>query len=378
MTTQNAIAPVQTIPALDLGRQYSEIQHEIDVALKGVLDSQVFILGPQVRALEEEISRYCGTRFAVAVASGTDALILSLHALGIGRGDEVIVPGFSFIASADSVSMLGATPVFADIDPVTFTISADEISSRVTDRTRAIIAVHLYGQTADMDPILQIARKNHLAVIEDNAQAIGAMYKGKKSGALGDCGCISFFPSKNLGAYGDGGMIVTNSEETYQRIRALRSHGSTKKYLSEELGWNSRLDELQAAVLRVKLRHLDRWSDARTANASVYDTLLDRVPGVLVPTVRDCCRHVFHQYTIRTKQRDLVQMQLQKRGIGSTVYYPTPLHLQPMYSYLKYGTGTLPHAERACAEVLSLPIYAELTRTEIEAVADAIASAMTS
>ncbi len=297
MTTQNAIAPVQTIPALDLGRQYGEIQHEIDVALKGVLDSQVFILGPQVRALEEEISRYCETRFAVAVASGTDALILSLHALGIGRGDEVIVPAFSFIASADSVSMLGATPVFADIDPVTFTLSADEVSSRVTDRTRAIIAVHLYGQTADMDPILQIARKNHLAVIEDNAQAIGAMYKGKKSGALGDCGCISFFPSKNLGAYGDGGMIVTNSEETYQRIRALRSHGSTKKYLSEELGWNSRLDELQAAVLRVKLRHLDRWSDARIANASLYDTQLNRVLGVVVPTVRDCCTHVFHRST---------------------------------------------------------------------------------
>ncbi len=371
---QNIVA-AQTIPVLDLGRQYHEIHDEIEAALRGVLESQVFILGPQVEALEEEIARYCGTQFAVGVASGTDALILSLHAFGIGRGDEVVVPGFSFIATADSVSMLGATPVFADIDPATFTVSADEIASRLTDRTRAIIVVHLYGQTADMDPILQIARKNDLVVIEDNAQAIGAMYKGKKSGALGECGCISFFPSKNLGAYGDGGMIVTDSEDVYRQIKTLRSHGSTKKYVSEELGWNSRLDELQAAVLRVKLRHLDHWTDARVANASLYDNLLRAVPGIVVPAVRDCGTHVFHQYTIRAKQRALIQMHLKQRGIGSTVYYPTPLHLQPMYGYLNYGKGMLPHTERACEEVLSLPIYAELTPREIQTVADGIASA---
>jgi dTDP-4-amino-4,6-dideoxygalactose transaminase len=361
---------------LDLKAQYASIRGEMQTAVNAVLDSQHFILGPQVQALEEEMARYCGRRYAVGVASGTDAIILAVRAAGVGPGDEVIVPSFTYIATADSVSLLGAKPVFVDIQSNTFNMDPEKIAAKITPRTRAIVPVHLYGQSADMDPILELARKHDLRVIEDNAQSIGASYKGKKTASLGDLGCISFFPSKNLGGYGDGGMIVTNSEELYKRLRGLRSHGGTKKYFSEEQGWNSRLDEIQAAILRVKLRHLDAWNSGRRAAAACYDALLKNVGGVATPHVAGWGDHVFHQYTIRISRRDAVQKTLNEQEIATTVYYPTPIHLQPIYSSLDYRQGDLPQTERACQEVLSLPIYPELTQAQIARVVEAIARAV--
>jgi len=361
---------------LDLKAQYRSIEEEIREAIDSVLESQHFILGPQVQALEEEVARYCGAGFGVGVASGTDALLLALHAAGVGRGDEVILPSFSFIATADTVSMLGAVPVFVDIRPDTFNIDSAKIAWRISARTRAIIAVHLYGQPADMDPILEIARERELKVIEDSAQAIGAKYKGRRTGSMGDLGCISFFPSKNLGGCGDGGMVVTNSEELVWRLRSLRSHGSKKKYFSEEQGWNSRLDELQAAILRVKLRHLEEWNAARRANTEIYDAALRSIAGVIPPVRSSFAEHVFHQYTIRVQQRDRVQKELAQSGIASTVYYPVPIHLQPIYRSLGCKLGDLPETERAADEVLSLPMYPELRSEQIQLVAQGIQSAL--
>jgi dTDP-4-amino-4,6-dideoxygalactose transaminase len=364
------------IPMVDLRTQYASIREEIRAALDAVLDSQQFILGPQVQTLEEEMAHYCGRQFAVGVASGTDALILALRACGISPGDEVIVPSFSFIATADAVSLLGATPVFVDIDPETFNMDPAKLAARITRRTRAIIPVHLYGQAADMDAILEFACQHDLKVIEDNAQAIGATYKGKKTGSLGDFGCISFYPSKNLGGCGDGGMIITGSEGMWQRLRALRNYGGLKKYYSEELGWNSRLDEIQAAVLRVKMRHLDSWNAARRANAARYDALLKNVPGVVVPRVVGWGEHVFHQYTVRVFRRDRVQKFLASRGIASTICYPTPIPLQPIYASLHYQPGDFPESERAAKQVLCLPMYPELSPTQIGRVAEAVSQAV--
>jgi UDP-N-acetyl-3-dehydro-alpha-D-glucosamine 3-aminotranferase len=364
---------------LDLGAQYASIEGEIHSAIDGVLATQHFILGPNVEALEKEIARYCERRFAVGVASGTDALILAVRAAGIGPGDEVLLPSFSFIATADAVSLLGAKPVFVDIQADTCCIDPRKLAEKLTARTRAIIPVHLYGQSAEMEPILAFAREHGLKVIEDNAQAIGATYKGKRTASMGDLGCLSFFPSKNLGGYGDGGMIVTDSEEAYRRLRSLRSHGSAKKYVSEEQGWNSRLDELQAAILRVKLCHLDKWCEARGANAARYDGLLRNIPGVVVPHVAGWGEHVFHQYTIRIpRRRDHVAKFLAGEKIASTVYYPVPIHLQPIYSHLGYRSGDLPESERAASDVLSLPMYPELTEDQIKRVADAIGRALKS
>jgi dTDP-4-amino-4,6-dideoxygalactose transaminase len=362
----------ETIPALDLKAQYASIREEILTAVSAVLEAQHFILGPQVQALEKEVPAYLNCNFGVGVASGTDALILALRACGIGPGDEVVCPSFTYIATADSVSLLGATPVFVDIEPKTFTMDVHKIEERITPRTKAIIPVHLYGQATDLDPILEIARRRNLRVIEDNAQAIGSTYKGKHVGTIGDIGCLSFFPSKNLGACGDGGMVVTNSDAIAKRLRSLRAHGSVKKYFSEEQGWNSRLDEIQAAILRVKLRHLDSWSRGRRANAARYDALLEGITGVAVPTVADWGSHVFHQYTIRVPRRDKALKDLADRGIASTVYYPWPIHLQPVYKTLGYKRGDFPETERACEEALSLPIYPELTETQMKRVADAI------
>jgi dTDP-4-amino-4,6-dideoxygalactose transaminase len=303
-------------------------------------------------------------------------LTLALSASGIGPGDEVIVPSFSFIATADSVSLLGATPVFVDIEPETFCIATEQLAQKITPRTRAIIPVHLYGQAADMDNISEIARSHNLLVIEDNAQAIGATYKGRKTGSLGDIGCLSFFPSKNLGACGDAGMVVTDSEETARRLRSLRAHGSLKKYFSEEQGWNSRLDEIQAAILRIKLRYLDQWNEGRRSRAALYDTLLQAVRGVERPKTRAYGEHVFHQYTVRVPRRDAVQKQLTARGVASTVYYPVPMHLQPIFGSLGYKRGDLPECERAAEEVLSLPIYAELTDDQIEYVVNSLGDVM--
>jgi dTDP-4-amino-4,6-dideoxygalactose transaminase len=373
MTNSGATNVAEPIPALDLKAQYATIREEILAATEAVLDAQHFILGPEVKKLEAEIAAYLRCGFGLGVASGTDALILGLKACDIGPGDEVLCPSFTFIATADAVSLLGATPVFVDTDPHTFTIDPSKIEARVTPRTKAIIAVHLYGQAADMDPILEIARARNLRVIEDTAQALGAIYKGQKVGTLGDIGCLSFFPSKNLGGCGDGGMIVTNSEALAKRVRSLRSHGAVKKYFSEEQGWNSRLDEIQAAILRVKLRYLEHWSAARREKAARYDVLLKDIPGLKTPRIAHWGLHVFHQYTICVPNRDQVQKFLADRGIASTVYYPWPIHLQPIYKNLGYHLGDFPETERAASNVLSLPIYPELTETQMQRVADTLA-----
>lgn len=363
---------IEPVPMLDLAAQYRSIQDEIKAAIDRVLESQHFILGPEVKALEQEIARYCGRQFGVGVASGTDALILALCACGVGPGDEVIVPSFTFIATADSVSILGARPVFADIDPTTFCIAPEQIAKKITSKTKAIVPVHLYGQTADMDPILELAARYNLFVIEDTAQAIGATYKGRKAASMGDIGCLSFFPSKNLGAYGDGGMVVTDSEDIAKKLRSLRAHGTTKKYFSEVQGWNSRLDEIQAAILRVKLRYLDSWSAERRERAAYYDHLLQQVPSVTPPSTAPSREHVFHQYTVRVQRRDAVSRALAQHGIPSTVYYPVPIHMQPIYASLGYKEGDLPESERAANEVLSLPIYPELTDTQIKSVVSSL------
>lgn len=365
---------VEPVPMLDLAAQYRPIQYEIQAAINRVLESQHFILGPEVKALEQEVARYCGRQFAVGVASGTDALILALCACGVGPGDEVIVPSFTFIATADSVSILGARPVFVDIDPITFCIDPEQIAKKITSKTKAIVPVHLYGQVADMDPILALAAKHNLFVVEDTAQAIGATYKGRKAASMGDLGCLSFFPSKNLGGYGDGGMIVTDSEDFAKKLQSLRAHGTTKKYFSEVQGWNSRLDEIQAAILRVKLRHLDNWGSRRRERATYYEQLLhQQVPSVVTPATASSRDHVFHQYTVRVQRRDAISKALAERGIASTVYYPVPIHIQPIYASLGYKHGDLPESERAADEVLSLPIYPELTNTQIESVVSSLA-----
>jgi len=341
-------------------------------ALAEVFESQQFILGPQLQALECEIAAYVGTRFAIGVGSGTDALLLTLRAFGIGPGDEVIVPAFTFFATAECVSLLGATPVFADIQPDTFTLDPEDTAARVTERTRAIIPVHLYGQSADMDPIRELAGRRTLHVIEDNAQALGATYHGRRTGSLADAGCISFYPTKNLGGWGDGGMVVTDSESLARRLHSLRDHGTSSKYRSQEIGWNSRLDELQAAVLRVKLRHLEQWNRQRVRHAEAYDKLLAPLPGVTTPKLGGWGEHAFHQYTVRVPQRDTVQEALATRGITTGVYYPVPLHLQPAYASLGYKPGHLLESEQASAEVLSLPVYPELPETHLAYVAEAV------
>ena len=376
MVMNSSAIQCEPVPVLDLGAQYKTIEPDIHAAIRRVLESQHFILGPEVKALEQEVAQYCGRRFGVGVGSGTDALTLALCACGVGPGDEVIVPSFTFIATADCVSLLGAMPVFADIEPDTFCIDPAEVARKITKRTKAIIPVHLYGQSADMDPIMELARTHKLTIIEDTAQAIGATYKGRKTASMGDVGCLSFFPSKNLGGYGDGGMVVTDSEEMATQLRSLRAHGTTKKYFSVRQGWNSRLDELQAAILRVKLQHLDEWSAGRRLRAAYYDRLLQDVPAIKTPKTETGREHVFHQYTVRVPRRETVGTFLAGRRVGNTVYYPVPIHLQPIYESLGYKQGDLPETERACSEVLSLPIYPELTEHQQMSVAAALAEAV--
>jgi dTDP-4-amino-4,6-dideoxygalactose transaminase len=363
----------QPVPQLDLAAQYASIGAEIRTAVERVMASQQFVLGREGEALEEEIAKLSGVAHGVGLASGTDALILSLRACGVQPGDEVLLPPFTFVATGSAVSALGAKPVFADIRPDTYNTDASELERRVTARTRAIVVVHLYGLAADMDPIMAFAKTHNLPVIEDNAQAIGASYKGRPTGSIGEVSCISFYPTKNLGAYGDAGMVVTNSPQIAERIRTLRNHGQSAKYFSSEPGWNSRLDEMQAAVLRVKLRHLSNWQLARHSNAVEYTRLLNQIPGVMPPITPDGFEHVFHQYTIRVERRDALQQFLSARKIGTTVYYPYPLHLQPLYASLGHKPGDFPHAERAAQEVLSLPMYPELSKEQIARVVDAIA-----
>lgn len=360
------------VPILDLKRQYQAIKPEVDAAIERVLVSGRFILGPEVETFEQGIAKYCGVNHAIGVASGTDALLLSLRALGIGPGDKVIIPSFTFFATAGVVNNVGAEPVFVDIDPKTFNLDPQAVErlltqdSRLRTKIKAIIPVHLYGQMADMDEIMAITKEYDIAVVEDAAQAIGAEYKGRKAGSIGDLGCFSFFPTKNLGAYGDGGMVVTNDDELVERVRILRVHGSKPKYYHHMVGTNSRLDALQAAILRVKLPHLEDWTAARQRLAARYDDLLHGVEGIQLPYHAPDRSHIFHQYTIRVKNgcRDALQQHLKEQGIGSMIYYPRPLHLQECFKELGYNEGALPVSERASHEVLSLPVFPELAQKE--------------
>lgn len=347
------------IPILDLKAQYASIEKEVDEAIKRVLRSGQFILGPEVEALEKEVAALCGCKFGIGVASGTDSLRLTLVALEIGPGDEVITTPFTFIATASCILHCGATPVFVDIDPRTFNIDPDKIEKAITKKTKAIIPVHLYGQPAEMDKIMAIARAYNLYVIEDAAQAIGARYKGKPVGQFGIAGCLSFFPTKNLGAYGDGGMVVTNDADLAERIDILRKHGSKKKYNAEMLGFNSRLDEIQAAILRVKFRYLEEWTQARRRIAYRYNEGLKHLP-IITPLESPDVYHIYHQYTIRIKERDSLMSYLKDVGIATMVYYPVPIHLQKLFDFLPYKEGDFTEAETASNEVLSLPMYPEL------------------
>lgn len=361
------------VPLLDLKRQYQSIKNEIDGAVQKVLEGTQFIMGPEVKVFEENIVKYCGTKYAIGVASGTDALLLSLRACGVGSGDEVIIPTFTFFATAGVVSRLGATPVFVDIDPDTYNIDPQLIEKKITRNTKAIIPVHLFGQCADMDPILEIAQKHNLKVVEDAAQAIGARYKGKKAGSRGDLGCFSFFPSKNLGGAGDGGMVVTHDESLADLVRKLRVHGATQKYYHSIVGYNSRLDTLQAAILDVKLRYLDQWSAKRNEKAKVYDQAFKDL-DIVTPKVEKFNNHIYHQYTIAVKNRDGLKEHLTKNQIGWAIYYPLPLHLQECYKSLGNRKGDLPVSEKRADEVISLPIFPELTQEEQEFVIESIKS----
>ncbi len=364
------------VPLLDLAAQYASIKPEIDAAIDRVVASQRFVLGPVVQACEEAVAAYVGCAHGVGVSSGTDALLVALMAEDIGPGDEVVTTPFSFFATAGAISRVGATPVFVDIDPATFNIDPTLIEDRITARTRAILPVHLFGQMAEMAPIMEIARRCGLAVIEDAAQAIGARHDGQNAGTSGHYGCFSFYPTKNLGGYGDGGIVVTNDPARAEKLRALRVHGETTRYHHRVVGGNFRLDALQAAVIHAKLPHLDRWTDARIANAALYRRLLrDPTAATLVLPRTTTERHVFNQFVVRVADRDRVQARLTAAGIGTAIYYPVPLHLQECFTELGYRPGDLPNAERAASEVLALPIFPELTARQIRYVARNMADA---
>jgi dTDP-4-amino-4,6-dideoxygalactose transaminase len=359
------------IPLVDLTAQYHSIREEIDAAVAETIESGQFILGPTVTSLEQAIADYLGVKHAVGVASGTDALILALRALDIGPGDEVLVPAYTFFATAGAVLSVGARPVFVDVNPKDYAIEPELIKARITPRTKAIIPVHLYGQPAKMGRILEIAQQHGLKVVEDNAQAFGAETLGKRTGSLGDIGCLSFFPTKNLGAYGDGGMLTTSNPRIEERVRRLRSHGWKKKYYAEELGYNSRLDALQAAVLKAKLPHVDGWNDKRRELAECYNQQLAPL-GVKVPSDSGDGKHVYHLYIIRVNERDELQAALKQQGIASEVYYPVPPHLAAACRALGYKEGDFPEAERASRETLALPMYPELTDEQQSQVMDAM------
>ena len=362
------------IPLLDLKAQYVTIREEIRAAVERVLESQQFILGPEVEALEDEIAAYSGCRYGVGVSSGTDALLVALMAIDIQPGDEVITSPYTFFASVGSIARLGARPVFVDIDPLTYNLDPAHIEAVITPRTRAILPVHLFGQMADLDPMLAIAARRNVFLIEDAAQAIGAEYKGKRAGSLGHLGCFSFFPSKNLGGYGDGGLVTTNDAQLARRVRQLRNHGEQSRYEHTQVGGNFRLDALQAAVLRVKLRHVDAWTAARQRNADTYRRLFAThgLGEISLPVEAPHRRHVYHQFVVQSAQRDTLLATLRRQEIGAAIYYPTPLHLQPCFTSLGYERGAFPHSEYAARRSLALPIYPELTPAMQEEVVRAI------
>ena len=358
------------IPLVDLTAQYHTIKDEIDAAIHATLESGHFILGPAVTKLEEDIAKYINVSHAIGVASGTDALILALRALDIVPGDEVIMPAYTFFATAGAVMSVGAKPVFVDIEPRTYNIDIQKLQSAITTRTKAIIPVHLYGHPAEMDPILKIASSHNLKVIEDTAQAFGATYNGKQVGALGDIGCLSFFPTKNLGGFGDGGMVVTNNAQVAERVRMLRTHGWKKKYHPEELGYNSRLDALQASILNAKLPHVNAWNQRRRELAHRYNDQLSQL--VEIPLEKPWGTHVYHLYIIRTPHRDQLQSFLKDAGIASDVYYPIPPHLTTPCRGLGYKENDFPVSEQASRETLALPLYPELTEAQQDQVISAI------
>lgn len=346
---------------LDLKKQYKSIKKETDMAIQTILNSCSFILGTEVEKLEKRVAKYCNTKYAVGLNSGTDALLLSLMALNIGKGDEVITTPFTFIATVDVIALIGAKPVFVDIKPKTFNIDPEKIEKKITNKTKAIIPVHLFGQPAEMDKIMKIAKKYKLKVIEDCAQAIGAKYKNRIVGSIGHIGCLSFFPSKNLGAYGDGGMVITSNKQLAEKIKSLRIHGGHKKYVSKILGINSRLDAIQAAILNVKLKHLNSWTKIRGQKAEIYNHAFKNIKYITTPFVEENDRHAYHQYTIRAKRRNKLQVYLKQHSIPTIIYYPVPLHLQQVFKYLCYIKGDFPVAEKTTKEILSIPIYPELS-----------------
>lgn len=367
---------MKQIPMVDLLDQYSTIQEDIDTAIANVIKKTAFVGGEYVEKLEKAIALFCESPYAVGLNSGTDALYLGLKSLGVKAGDEVITTPFTFFATAEMIAALGATPVFIDIHPDTFTIDETKIEEKITKKTKVIIPVHLFGQPANMTSINQIAKKHNIAILEDACQAIGSTWKGKKVGNLGNVAAFSFYPSKNLGAWGDGGMITTKSKRMAKEIRLLRNHGSAKKYYNDSIGVSSRLDGIQAAILLAKLKHLDEWNKSRQNVANQYNMRLTNLPSVILPKINKNAVHVFHQYTLRVpaKLRNPLQNHLAKKGIATMIYYPIPLHLLKALRYLGHSKGDFPETEKASKEVLSLPIYPELTTEEIDYICQAIRS----
>ncbi len=367
-----------SVPLLDLEAQYRPIREEILAAITRVCDSQRFIMGPEVEALERELARALGVTHAVSMSSGTDAILATLMALGVGPGDEVITPTYSFFATAGCVARVGATPKLVDIDPATFNVDPEAVRAAITPRTKAIIPVHLYGQMADMDALAEIANAHRIPVIEDACQAIGAEQQGRQAGSLGIAGCFSFFPSKNLGALGDAGLVTTNNDALAQELRLLRNHGAEPKYHHSRIGGNFRLDALQAAVLRVKLPYLGEWTEARRANARRYDEVFAAagLGNVVLPTETPGYRHIFNQYIVRVPERDRVRSYMTEHGIGTEIYYPVPFHLQECFASLGYSQGDFPHSETAANSTLALPIYGEMTHEQQQAVVATLGEAL--
>ena len=364
------------IPILDLTKQYEQIQSDVEKVVLEVLKSGQYIVGKHNKALEQEMAEFCNVKRAVALNSGTDALHLALRALDIGAGDEVITTAFTFVATTEAIGIVGATPIFADIDPDTFNLDYKQLESKITPKTKAIIPVHLYGQPANMTEIMKIAKKYNLYVIEDCCQAIGAELNGQKVGSFGDVGCFSFFPTKNLGACGDGGMITTNSDYLADRILALRNHGGAVRYYHDEIGVNSRLDEVQAAILRVKFPHINEWNKKRRENAYRYNDLLKDVKEVVTPRELEGTKCIYHQYTIEIPNRDAVHKYLQENGVGAMLYYPVPLHLQKVHTHLGGKLGDLPITEEKTTRVLSLPMFPELTIEQQKTVVETLKKAL--
>ena len=375
MTADTKTPPAKLdVPLLDLKGQYAALKSEIMPVVERVLDSQHMINGPEVGQFEHQSASYCNAKFAVGCSSGTDALILAMMALGLKPGDEIITSPFTFFATVGSIHRQGLKPVFVDIDPDTFNFDADQLEQAVNEKTRAIMPVHLFGQMADMDTVLDVAEKHDLKVIEDSAQSIGAKQNGAPAGSLGDAGCFSFFPSKNLGGAGDGGLITCQSEDLYMRLLMLRNHGAHERYYHDEVGGNFRLDTLQAAYLSIKLKHLDTWHVGRRKNAAFYDEHLADIEQVTTPVIADGNESIYNQYTLRVQQRDELQTYLGEAGIGSAIYYPLCMHEQKCFSHLGYTAGDFPIAEQAATEVLSIPIYPELSEEQLGHVVETIKS----